>query len=307
MINFKYISLCICALLTIAACSTDGGSGTDPLQPSPTTKEKLPICINTAVATRATDEAFEVGDQIGLFVVNREADGTANSLKTLGNHIDNMQFTYDGIWKAASSIYWKDETTHADFYLYYPYQKYINNVTAVPVQVKADQSDLADYKSSDMLIGKTLNAAPTDQAVEIEAKHMMSQAIITLKAGKGFTDTSLASSLVNVRINGFKSTALVNLSTGEVTATGNDTDIIPLKEDCIYKAIIIPQDVKEGNFITINVDGSNYYLARNSKFHAFEKGEKHNFTVTLSKTSSGINVNISQWEDDGIDYGGTAN
>lgn len=307
MINFKYISLCICALLTIAACSTDEGSGTDPVQPSPTTKEKLPICINTSVATRATDEAFEVGDQIGLFVANREADGTANSLKTLGNHIDNMQFTYDGIWKAASSIYWKDETTHADFYLYYPYQKYINNVTAVPIQVKADQSDLADYKSSDMLIGKTLNAAPTDQAVEIEAKHMMSQAIITLKAGKGFTDTSLASSLVNVRINGLKSTALVNLSTGEITATGNDTDIIPLKEDCIYKAIIIPQDVKEGNFITINVDGSNYYLARNSKFHAFEKGEKHNFTVTLSKTSNGINVNISQWEDDGIDYGGTAN
>lgn len=307
MVNFKYIFLCICTLLTMGACSSEGGSGTDPLQPSPTTKEKLPICINTAVATRATDEAFEVGDQIGLFVVNREADGTANSLKTLGNHIDNMQFTYDGIWKAASSIYWKDETTHADFYLYYPYQKYINNVTAVPIQVKADQSDLADYKSSDMLIGKTLNAAPTDQAVEIEAKHMMSQAIITLKAGKGFTDTSLASSLVNVRINGLKSTALVNLSTGEVTATGNDTDIIPLKEDCIYKAIIIPQDVKEGNFITINVDGSNYYLARNSKFHAFEKGEKHNFTVTLSKTSSGINVNISQWEDDGIDYGGTAN
>lgn len=307
MVNFKYIFLCICTLLTMGACSSEGGSGTDPLQPSPTTKEKLPICINTAVATRATDEAFEVGDQIGLFVVNREADGTANSLKTLGNHIDNMQFTYDGIWKAASSIYWKDETTHADFYLYYPYQKYINNVTAVPVQVKADQSDLADYKSSDMLIGKTLNAAPTDQAVEIEAKHMMSQAIITLKAGKGFTDTSLASSLVNVRINGLKSTALVNLSTGEVTATGNDTDIIPLKEDCIYKAIIIPQDVKEGNFITINVDGSNYYLARNSKFHAFEKGEKHNFTVTLSKTSNGINVNISQWEDDGIDYGGTAN
>ena len=307
MVNFKSISLCICTLLTMGACSSEGGSGTDLLQPSPTTQEKLPISIKTSVATRATDEAFEVGDQIGLFVVNREADGTANSLKTLGNYIDNMQFTYDGTWKAAASIYWKDETTHADFYLYYPYQKYINNVTAVPLQVKADQSDLADYKSSDMLIGKTLNVAPTDQAVKIEAKHMMSQAIITMKAGNGFTDASLASSLVNVRINGLKSTALVNLSTGVVTATGNDTDIIPLKEDCNYKAIIVPQDVKEGNFITINVDGSNYYLTRNSKFYAFEKGKKYNFTVTLSKTSSGINVNISQWEDDGIDYGGTAN
>ena len=306
MVNFKYISLCICTLLTIAACSTDGGNGTDPVQPSPTTKEKLPISINTSVATRATDEAFEVGDQIGLFVVNREADGTANSLKTLGNYIDNMQFTYDGTWKAASSIYWKDETTHADFYLYYPYQKYINNVTAVPLQVKADQSDLADYKSSDMLIGKTLDVAPTDQAVKIEAKHMMSQALITLKAGNGFTDASLASSLVNVRINGLKSTALVNLATGVVTATGNDTDIIPLKEDCIYKAIIVPQAVGEGNLITVNVDGKDYNLPKDAKFTAFEAGKKYQFTVTLSKTSYGVNVNITKWEDDGIDYGGTA-
>lgn len=60
MVNFKYISLCICTLLTLAACSTDGGSGTDPVQPSPTTKEKLPISINTSVATRATDEALRL-------------------------------------------------------------------------------------------------------------------------------------------------------------------------------------------------------------------------------------------------------
>lgn len=57
MVNFKYISLCICTLLTMGACSTDGGNGTDPVQPSPTTK-KLPISINTSVATRATDEAL---------------------------------------------------------------------------------------------------------------------------------------------------------------------------------------------------------------------------------------------------------
>lgn len=37
-----------------------------------------------------------------------------------------------------------------------------------------------------------------------------------------------------------------------------------------------------------------------------EAGKKHKFTVTLSKTSNGVNVNITKWEDDGIDYGGTA-
>ena len=299
--------VCICTLLTIAACSTDGGNGTDPVQPSPTTKEKLPISINTSVATRATDEAFEVGDQIGLFVVNREANGTANSLKTLGNYIDNMQFTYDGTWKAASSIYWKDETTHADFYLYYPYTGSIGDVNAMSWNVNADQSTSAKYKSADLLIGKTTNVAPTETAVKIDAKHVMSQMVVSLKPGNGFTEESLGKAKISVKINRLKTQATANLVTGKLTAKGNDADLTPLKEEGNnYKALIIPQAVGEGKLITVNVDGRDYQLKKAANFTAFEAGKKHKFTVTLSKTSNGVNVNITKWEDDGIDYGGTA-
>ena len=85
------------------------------------------------------------------------------------------------------------------------------------------------------------------------------------------------------------------------------TDLIPLKEEGnSYKALIIPQAVGEGNLITVNVDGRDFNLPKSSKFSAFEAGRMHKFTVTLSKTSNGVNVNISKWEDDGIDYGGTA-
>ena len=31
-----------------------------------------------------------------------------------------------------------------------------------------------------------------------------------------------------------------------------------------------------------------------------------NSGISLSKTSNGVNVNITKWEDDGNDYGGTA-
>ena len=55
MKKIKDITLSVCSIVLLAACSTDGGSGPDPVQPSPTTKEKLPISINTSVATRATD------------------------------------------------------------------------------------------------------------------------------------------------------------------------------------------------------------------------------------------------------------
>ena len=63
--------------------------------------------------------------------------------------------------------------------------------------------------------------------------------------------------------------------------------------------------VAEGKQI-VNVDGKDYQLKKADNFTVFEAGKKHQFTVTLSKTSNGVNVNITKWEDDGIDYGGTA-
>lgn len=84
-------------------------------------------------------------------------------------------------------------------------------------------------------------------------------------------------------------------------------DLTPLKEEGNnYKALIVPQAAGEGVLITVNVDGRDYQLKKAANFTAFEAGKKHKFTVTLSKTSNGVNVNITKWEDDGIDYGGTA-
>ena len=107
-------------LLALTACS-GGSSELDPT-PKPTPSAKVPINISTSI-TRATDLAFEAGDQIGLFVVNHQADGSAATLQTTGNYIDNTKFTYDGTWKAATPTYWKDNSTHADFYIYYPDRK----------------------------------------------------------------------------------------------------------------------------------------------------------------------------------------
>lgn len=303
MDGIKHLILLSCTLLTICACSSENGG--DSPGPSPSI-EKIPIRISTSMVSRATDNVFEEGDNIGLFVVNHNADGSSNSLKTTGNHVDNSKFTYQGTWTAATPTYWKDNTTHADFYVYYPYTTTISNVEAMPWNVKTDQSRLTDYKSGDLLMGKTLNVAPSESAVKIDAKHAMSQMVITLAAGNGFTSSSLAAANINVKINQLKTQATVNISTGSVTATGNATNITPLKEDGSYKALIIPQSVSDGNLITVNVDGRDFNLPKASNFDSFEAGKRYKFTVALSKTSNGVNVNITKWEDDGIDYGGTA-
>ena len=106
-----------------------------------------------------------------------------------------------------------------------------------------------------------------------------------------------------MKINGVKCNSTVNLSTGAVTATGDATSVTPLFSDNSYKALIVPQTVGAGNLITVTVDGRDFNL---KKEFTFESSKSHKFTVTLSKTSNGVNVNINPWGDDGTDNGGTA-
>ena len=308
--KMKKLRMLLLATLALCACSSGGdGAGDSPGVPNPPTGDKrqpinIGMTVNDRENTRVTDLAFEVGDQIGLFVVNRNADGTAQALKTTGNHVDNMRFTYNATWTPDAPIYWLDDKTNADFYIYYPYTATVADVAAMPFSVNADQSAEAAYKAGDVIIGSRTNVAPTEAAVMINAHHAMSQLLITLVPGNGFTEESLAAADVSVRINGVKTHATVNLATATVTATGEATSVTPLQEaDGGYKALIVPQSVAQGNLVTVTVDGRDFNL---QKAFTFEGGKRHRFTVVLNKTSNGINVTIDQWEDDGIDHGGTA-
>ena len=90
------------AFALLVACLSCGHDDPDvpptppePDKPTEPDKPAAQIPINiSATITRATEEAFESGDRIGLFVVNRNADGSAATLKPLGNHLDNMPYTY---------------------------------------------------------------------------------------------------------------------------------------------------------------------------------------------------------------------
>lgn len=267
----------------------------------PAPAAKMEIKISPSVTSRATDTNFETNDQIGLYVVNH--DNLGASFNSIGNYVDNLKFTYNGTWTPANTIYWKDDKTTADFYLYYPYDANLSNPFQYNFTVKADQSTETAYKSSDFMAGNTKNVSPTTNSVTITAQHLMSQIVVTLAPGNGFTAESLSKAQISVKVNGIKCGATINIASGAVTASGNPESIRPLLSDKNYRAIIVPQSVAEGNLITVTVDGREYQL---KKGFTFESGKRHNFTVTLSKTSNGVNVNISPWGDDGVNNGGTA-
>lgn len=304
MKNYKHKFMMTCLIMILLVGCSSGGNDepTSPI-PEPPFSLKIPITLNcgVSVVTRATDTGYDSGDKIGLYIVNYNGN-TAGSLMQSGNYVDNMCFTYDGKWTPTSPIYWKDETTPADFYCYFPYGT-PGNLEAYPFSVKEDQSTLANYKASEFLYGKANKISPTENAVNISTKHLFSCILIKVEAGNGFTTESLAAASVSVKINGVKNEASINLKDGTVSATGTPKTIQALKEAGTYKALIVPQSISADDLITVTVDGKEYNL---KKEFTFVSAKRHLFTVTASKTSNGINVGITAWEDDDMDNGGTA-
>ena len=219
-----------------------------------------------------------------------------------GNHVDNMGFTYSTKWTPDEEIYWKDQTTKAVFYCYYPYGT-PNSVTAYKFSTKADQSTLANYKASEFLWGKTDSVSPTESAVPITVNHMFSNALVVVEPGAGFTAESLAASNVEVKICNIKTDASINLATGVVSASGAPTSVTPLYEGTYYRALIVPQTVEESALIIVTVDGVNYTL---TKGFTFKANTQHRFTVTVNKVNNGVNIGIGGWQIDDTDNGGSA-
>ncbi|MBR1962202.1 MAG: leucine-rich repeat protein [Alistipes sp.] len=263
----------------------------------------LPIKISLE-KSRANDTAFESGDQVGLYVVNYNGS-TAGTLTSTENHINNACFTLSTDWRADEELYWKDASTKADFYAYYPYGN-PTDVSAYPFSVNTDQSAEADYLASDFLWGKRSGVAPTKNAVTITTEHLLSNALVYIKAGEGYTAEELATADVEVKICNVKSNAIINLATGVATATGSATEITPWNTGAYYRAMIVPQTVSsDTNLVSVKINGKEYTFATDITFAA---GTQHKIEVTISAPSNGLvaSFSIKEWSLDDNIYSGEA-
>lgn len=265
--------------------------------------DRMPIKISLE-KSRANDTTFESGDQVGLYVVNYNGS-TAGTLTSTENHINNACFTLSTDWIADEELYWKDASTKADFYAYYPYGN-ATDVSAYPFSVNTDQSAEADYWASDFLWGKRSGVAPTKNAVIIITEHLFSNALVYFKAGEGYTAEELAAADIEVKICNVKNSATINLATGVATATGGVTEIIPWNTGAYYRAMIVPQTVSgDTNLVSVKINGKEYSFATDITFTA---GTQHKIEVTVSAPSNGLVVNFSikEWSIDDNIYSGEA-
>lgn len=287
----KLFILMFAASLVAASCN----KAEAPVAPS---EDKLPIELSLSLQTKATDASFENGDKIGVYV-------TYNGyLDAYDNYVNNAGYTLTANkWVADEEIYWADKTNTADFYCYYPYGTPVD-ATAYNFTVKSDQSNRVNYAASDFLWGRTLAAAPGAGAVSIRTSHIMSNILVYLEPGDGFTPQEFAAAEKTVTIGNVKNNAVVNLASGGVSAAGDVSMITPYWTGECYRAIVVPQNVAaDASLIILNINGVTYTLARE---FSFEARTQHKLTVTVNKSTSGLNVSIDSWLIDETEHTGSA-
>lgn len=236
---------------------------------------------------KATDTAFEKGDEIGLF-----ADAPVSAV--------NVRLTSDGqSITPESTLYWglgQDVNATTAFYAYYPYAA--GTADTFTFAVAADQGSAAALAAADLMLASTA-AAPSDGTVRLNFGHRMSRAIITV-------DNRLSDAAVTgVTVSGVLIEADVDIKAPSVAAKGQPATVkaapVSGADGTAAWAVILPPQEPQALVITVTLaDGNSYDIPAQGA--VLDEGYSYNVSVYLDQTSFSMDFSagITDWLEDWI-------
>lgn len=246
--------------LFLASCSNDPAQ-----EAAPVVKGGKVISLRASMAdfTRATDTAFEQGDQIGLFIYNPEA------------YLSNVAYTFgaNGFAAATEQTWYEDETLSSQVVAYYPY-----STTVGSFSVKAVQTTHAAYTASDLMVAST-TATPTEEAIELPFKHMLSKVNLTI-----VNETEEA--VKSVHFAEVAGTVSYELKDAAATLKASGSTMIEAGklEDGTYTLILAPQTVAPKMVVT--TESGKQYNFKVEQAVEFKAGTVSTASVKIEKTET---------------------
>lgn len=245
--------------------------------------------------TRATETAFERGDEISVFAVD---PNTGTALKASGNYADNERYTYDGsIFTAAGAgISISDNnTTGLAYYAVYPYSA--STSSRMTFSVNKDQSKYSAYTKSDLCTAYA--SATTSKEVDLTFSHRLSAISVTVRGA------NIASKRIQMKLTNVQTQASVNLNDNTFTGIGELGEVImcPTATNT-YEAIIVPQTIAaKTNLLVVTVDGEEhtFYVENDA---SFQSGKKKEYGIEITDAEIVIfRGDINPWgtEDERLD------
>ncbi len=287
------ISKILAAIFCFAAIATSCENPID--EPQQGEGKKISLFSTMDNFTRATDTAFEEGDQVGVHIVIPQ-----------GTYLNNAHFTYNaGALVGEQDYYWfLDESLTADVYAYYPYSATGSyRAAGYTFTVNSDQSKVGGYTASDLMVAHT-TSKPTEEAVELPFKHALSKVVIKI-------DNQLEEAIDNVWFSEVFGTTTVNFKSGASAVSGTKGTIKTAKVtkdgEQAWALILVPQENVTPKLI-ITTESKKQYTYELSGEVSFSAGKVSTATITLSDDSiyTDFTPTITDWvADNDLQFGQT--
>ena len=281
------------ALAMIVAGCNKGGDGAPVLNSSRDVRFSADI---NRFAVRATDNAFENDDEIGIFA------GAPLSKSNVKATVAGSAVVVD----EANPIKWLEgQTDPVAFVAYYPYRSGVSNAAAMDFDVTIDQSDAANYANVDLMVANVTANPPADESdpaiVNLNFKHVLSKIVVKV-------DNQLASAVTKVELTALSTYAQFNLNDGGAIVDGTIGAQMPsinaLKcadegTKNVFQLLTVPQTAQPQIKVTVE-DGTVYFYSLASTF-TFAKGKKYTAEIAITEeTVAGavsFTLQVTDWED----------
>ena len=269
-----------CAAL-LASCTNEEmneGLGIDtPIQ--------VTASVEGALTTR-TDNSTESLSTFGLSI----KDGTGYTGNYAGENI--LAEKDNGTWTLSKTVLYQG--SGQTYYAYAPYKEG-HTGESLTFTVDANQAT-NDLQGSDLLYAA---GSVTSANLDITLAHKLSKLTVTVKK-KGETSPI---EVGDVTLRGTVPTATLDLTSGDVAASGTETSEITMWKSStgIYECILVPQAAKA--FGVSFTYGGDTYLWESSSY-TFEGGNAYTLALTFDGKVSVGKVTVSEWGKPEDDLGG---
>lgn len=296
MRKFNLYTAALAALLALAACSdkeeNNGGTpeGRTPLQ---VTNAAI-TGRETGTTTRATDNAWQAGDAIGITLVDAD-NGTPVDGKNTCRYITANA---DGLFSPAdeaNTAYYPLQEKQADVMAFCPWSEIGADLT-VPVST-ADQTDLSaiDLMAADISRGHS-EARPE---VTLTFRHKLVKLVISVSREKTAELIDLAGATLT--LSGTHTSARWNLAEARLTDPAQVKDIaIPAAYDAeagtlTATAICLPAEAGAGVVLHVITADGRTFDAPLEAGTALAPGTVNTLGISLSLTEAKVNASVTDW------------
>ena len=283
----------ILALLSLWVWSCNHEEAVAPEAEAPADVRHTPMTfavVHPAQRVRVVNDAFEDGDQVGVFV-----HATDTPLEIGGNLVNNEALTCNGgNWTASRPLYWDEGTFNAC--AYYPYVRSVGSIEDLPFSISTDQqadagNGMDGYEASDFLYARTEGVSASDSPVRLTFGHIMSKLTVRLIKGEDFEGDMPTDA--EVYVHNTVPSATIDLNAGVATryVRGTNATIRARQEsDFIFSAIVVPQRVDNRvPLAEVIMKGVSYVFE--SRFQ-FKPGVEHLVNMVISANPDQVKIEI---------------